>query len=548
MNWLNKTAYIFFFSALFCGTVAAQGGLPTETVDVIKNFDARLADAVRVQLKPELPALDTTTKRQAYNITAKTLRVEYLPPKIRPLSMKGDDVPKGYKGFARLGAGLPGAFYGEGSYHVFANKQFDMGINLLHHSANNSNKVENQRFSNNHAGLDATYFFEQGFAINGKLGYTRDVVHFYGYNDLNEELDTTRFSFEPEDIRQRFSIFDVSAKLFNGERTAADFNYNVGFDLYNLQDSYSARENGFDLRLEATKWFNEQNDLRVGLRTDFTSYRDTAKQSLNNFYLTPSFTIHGERFKVKLGAVVASHEDEFSFFPDIEAGANIVEGVVGIFVGAEGSLQKNTFRSLSTYNPFISSRIEVANTKYYHFYGGLKGEVSGVGYNAQVGYKSADDMALFLLNGQNDSIARFDVLYDTVNIVNIKVAVSAPLFKGFELLGSVSQNIYSPKNEEKAWHLPALTVNVGAKYRTDDNKLMVKGDFFLENGVPYLDSNGEAQNLNALFDISLGAEYYISKNFGLFMQLNNLANNKRQRWQRYPVYGLNALFGITARF
>jgi len=46
----------------------------------------------------------------------------------------------------------------------------------------------------------------------------------------------------------------------------------------------------------------------------------------------------------------------------------------------------------------------------------------------------------------------------------------------------------------------------------------------------------------------LGAEYFFSKNIGAFLQVNNLANNRRQRWQNYPTLGLNALVGVTARF
>lgn len=546
MKNLPNILFLALLLALIANTAQAQ--LPTEKVDVVKNFDARLDDAERVEVKPELPPLDTTTKRQTYTVATKTLEVEYLPPKIRPLSMKGDALPQSYKGYARLGAGFPKSFLGEGNYRFFSNKHFDMGIDLAHHSANNTQKIENQRFSNNHVGLDGTYYFDQGFAVKGQLGYTRNSVYFYGYNDLNEELDSTKFTFEPSDIKQHFSIFDVGASIFNGARTAADFNYHAGFDLYTMQDNYSARENGFKLNINATKWFNDQNALKIGLLTDFTTYKDTTKQNLNNFYLTPSFDIHGDRFKIKLGAIVASHEDEFSFFPDIQADASIVEGILTAYIGAEGNLQKNSFRSLSAYNPFIVSRLEVKNTRYYHYYGGIKGEFQGIAYNAEVGYKTADDLALFLLNGQTDSIARFDVLYDTVNIFNIKASITAPLVKGLDIIGVLNSNVYSPQREERAWHLPALSINIGARYHTEDNKFLVKGDLFIENGVSYRDINGDAQTLNALFDISLGAEYFFSKNFGAFIQLNNLANNHRQRWQRYPIYGLNALFGLSARF
>ena len=119
--------------------------------------------------------------------------------------------------------------------------------------------------------------------------------------------------------------------------------------------------------------------------------------------------------------------------------------------------------------------------------------------------------------------------------------------------GAVSQSFFSLDREEKPWHLPAFNVNVGARYTTTldakkETKLILRGDFFLENGVPYRDDDGNAQSLNGLFDISLGADFFFTKNIGGFVQVNNLANNKRERWHRYPTFGINAMLGIVARF
>ncbi len=523
----------------------AQNTLPTEQVDIVKSFDARLLETDRIPLAPELPPLDTSVKRQNYSITGRPLTVEYPAPQLRPLAMRGEKVPQVYNGYARVGGGMPSSLFGDLSYHLSKEKKYDFGIGALHHSANNNGKVENQRFSYTSAGVDGTYYMEQGFAINGKARYTADNVFFYGYNNLNDP-DNPTLSFAKEDVRQRFSTIDVGANIFNGERTAADFNYQAGFDFYNLQDSYAARENGFDLKINATKWIQERHAFRVNLRTDFTSYRDTAKQSLHNFYLQPNFTYSADAFRVKAGLNLVSNDDKFYFFPDIELSARIIGPVLNAFAGAEGSLQKNTFRSLSDYNPFISSRSRLRNTQYINYFGGIRGVVQGIDYRVQAGYKTTDNLATFLWNG--DSIPRFNVLYDTIDIVYFSAFLVAPLFKGFEINGKVQQNFFNAGKEGKAWHLPSLTISGGARYTTENGKASVRADVFLENGVPYLDSNGESKNLNALFDLSLGAEYRLGENFGLFLQLNNLANNRRQRWQHYPVFGLNALAGITARF
>ena len=542
-TYQNIVSSLFLLALPFF--LAAQETLPSGQVEVIRNFDARLLDTEPVKVRPELPPLDTTTKRQSYNILSKTFEVEYLPPKIRPVRFDGEAVQDSYNGYAKLGGGFPSALFGEFSYDLFAEDQYKFGIDLYHNSANNTKKVENQRFAFTKLGAHGTYYLDQGFAVDANLGYTIDNVFFYGYNEFNKENDTD-ISLDKEDIQQRFSIFDVGAKIYNGKRTQADFNYSAGFDIYLMQDDYAARENGFDLKFGANKWFNELHELKINLRTDFTSYRDTATQSLNNFFLQPSFTFHGDIFKAKLGLNVASHEDDFQLFPDVELSAALLGNVLSAFVGAEGSLQKNNFRSLTDYNPFLVSRIQVENTRYIQYYGGIKGNFQGIDYRAQLSYKDADNLALFLAN--QDSIPRFNVLYDTAQIFSIHGALTFEVLKGLNITGAVTQNFFSLEGQDKPWHLPSLTLNGGVRYTTMEGKLLVKGDFFLENGVPYLDRNNEAQNLNTLFDISLGADYLFTENIGAFVQVNNLANNRRQRWNYYPTLGLNALIGVTARF
>ena len=519
--------------------------LPSENVTVLKNFEAQLLDAERIEASPKLPAPDTSRSKQVYRLPYRDLNIDYPPPTIRPFGMRRDKTGDAYHGIIRAGGGFPNSLYGDGSYRYLFEDKMDFGLRVKHHSAS-FKKIENQRFSNTDAGLDGTYYFKQGFAVNGGLGYSANDAYFYGYN-----LDST-FTEDvlPEDVKQRFSNFRINGGVFNGERTVGDFNYLVHLDAYFLKDAYASKEQGFDLKFRGTKWFAEKHSLDILLRTDFTFFQDTFSQKLHNFFLTPAFTLHGDFFNVKLGVTVANHNDEFSFFPDVLGTVNILGSQLAAFVGAEGTFQKNTFLSLTTYNPFMESRPELRNTRVMHYFGGVKGDLGIIEYSGQAGYKQTQDLALFVLQ-ENPLIAshrRFEVIYDTVSIININGSIVVNLLDGLRIHGVVNQNIYTTTNEQKAWHLPAFTINGGVQYTTLENKLVLRGDVFLENGVPFRNDKGLADNLNTLFDVSLGAEYFFSKNIGAFVQVNNLADNQRQRWQLYPTYGINALAGISARF
>ena len=168
-------------------------------------------------------------------------------------------------------------------------------------------------------------------------------------------------------------------------------------------------------------------------------------------------------------------------------------------------------------------------------------------YKAEIGYKPSNELALFLTDSRDNK--RFQVLYDTVNIINIAGTITAEPVKNLQIDIMVGQNIYDVKNEEKAWHLPSLESNISLRYTAlKKENLMLKAEAYIADAVPFRNSLGVAQDLYSLFDLSLGAEYFVTKNIGVFINANNLFNNKRQRWFRYPSYGINLLGGVTARF
>ncbi len=535
--------YIFLFLAFtFSGNLllAQPGDLPSEEVEVIKDFEANLEESEKLVVEPALPPVDDSDKNLTYDIPLRTVKLDYLPPKIRPLALRKEKVGKSYNGFAKIGAGFPNSLYGELGYHFSDPDKYALTAALKHHQAN-FKQIENQRFSESGGRLNGDYYLDNGLAVGAYLGFQSDQLHYYGYND--EEITRSR-----EQSKQHFNLFDIGAKVYNGERNQGDLNYEAGVNLYRLTDNYAAGETGIDIQLGATKWFADKHPLKLKLITDFTTYDDTIKQTLNNFYLQPSFTFHGNGFKIKGGVNLASHNDKFFYFPDVEVAVNIIGNQLAGFAGAKGDLQKNTLRSLSDYNPFVATfnRIQLENTSYYQYYGGLRGSLSILDYQVEGAYKDAKNLPLYLTD-PTDTV-KFLTIYDTVRIFTLKGTISARPIKGLELVATIGQNIYNLEKEDKPWHLPALEANFGVRYTTLEDKLTLKANAFIENGVPYRDLRGTVGNLNGLFDISVGAHYRFSKNFGAFVDVNNLANNKRQRWLNYPTYGINVLAGISARF
>lgn len=531
-------ACFIFVSLVFSSALQAQETLPDEEIDVIKDFEASLEESRKIDVTPELPQLDTNSRQLTYALPTRTIQMQYLPPRIRPLAIKRDKVEPAYDGYIKLGYGTPNRPFGELAYNNTKNPKYDIGGHLNYHSANRKER-EHQRFQEVNGEVNGSYYFDQGYAASGGVGFRTNEVHFYGYdNDTRTEVR--------ERVQQRFNTYSARGKFFNGVRTAGDINYNAEFDLYSLTDSYASSEFGFDLELGATKWINELHPITVILDADFTSFKNGERRNLHNFGLRPSFTLHGDVFKAKAGINITSHKDNFRVFPDAEVTANIVGNQLAAYVGAGGGLYKNNFKNLTNYNPFIVSRIVPVNTNHLDFYGGIKGNLRVIDYQVQASYKIANNLALFV-NDPMDTI-RFQAVYDSVNIFNIEGTLEANPREDLRVMLTLSQNFYSTAQQAAAWHLPNLQFNAGAYYTTMKGKMVLSGELFIENGVKYQTLRNTEDRLGGLFDVNLGAKYKLNKRIGLFLHLNNVLNNTRERWKGYDIYGFNLLGGITAKF
>lgn len=532
-------------------TVFAQGNNPNledNSVTVVTNFEARLTEAERVRVNPAPPPVDTTSRRQTYSILPRPLLIEYPAPTIRPRAISRTEPEPINRGYVKIGAGLPSALYGDASYDLSGQENLDLGFYAKHYGFNNSGKVENQRASDTRVGTEANYLFEQGFAVAGGMSYDTRSRYYYGYNFPEFERDSN-LTFDRNEVRQRFNTFGLHARIYNGTRTQGDFDYRAGFGLTTTSADPSVRETNFDINIAATKWINETNPLDVEFIADFTSFKDTSTQNLNVVSLSPSYTVLvGDRVKLKAGIRLVGQEDDFDVFPNFTASTVVVDGLVSAFAGVEGNVQKNTLLSLSEYNPWINTRLRIRNSEATRFYGGLEGSFRGIAYRAEAGYKYLDNLALYKTRRDGTGVPKFNVVYDDGSQIYLQATATLPLVENLDLSGTVVQRFYSMENEDKPWHLPSFSLNAAGIYSFTNLPLQLRADFFVENGLPYETAEGGTDHLNALLDLSLNAEYTINETFGAWVRVNNLLNNKRERFHQYPTIGTNFMVGGTASF
>ena len=549
-----KNIVLTILSSCFLASALAQ--LENSGSQFLKPFKAKLLKSHKAEATPLLPHMDDSSNRELnYVVPTRLVEIQYPDPKIRTKNYDKEPPPKHYKIYSKIGIGYPIAPYIGLSYHSNASDKIKYGLGFRHHSGRGDLAFQN--FHNNEAHLFATYYGNQ-LAIGGDLEFNFDGTHFYGFNQ------NTRDTIAPtkQDVYQRFINIYANIHAFNGTLNKGHFNYRgaLSFDIFS--DRYQASELTVAPKFEMEKFFGENRKmpLKIDLGLHLNRFRDsisadTVPRTRLIGYLHPTFGLKLPRIKAKLGGNLGVSEGEFFIYPDLELEASLFKGQLNVYGGWTGRIRSNTFHSLTDYNPFIVSAMNMRHSKWQELYAGVRGNIQGIAYNLKVGYALTKDLPLFL----NDSLSAYDrfvVLYDTVNIFNIRGSLDFKLINNLRLLTTIGLNTYRTKAYAKAYHLPSLETNITLIYQLhlgkqsrNQNILDLKAEFFLNSGVPYFDEVlRQDKVLAGLFDLNLGASYYFTEKIGLFVDINNIVNNKNQRWHRYPQIGFNVMIGAVIKF
>jgi hypothetical protein len=228
------------------------------------------------------------------------------------------------------------------------------------------------------------------------------------------------------------------------------------------------------------------------------------------------------------------------------------KNVLIVQAGWIGNYIANSFRTLSGENPYMQDPTFLNNTKQTQYYGGIKATLGNhFSFNARAAFITFNNMPLFIndsLDGKSFYIKnerRIDDLqiHGDMNFINQDK---------FTLTAGLDLNTYTGLlDNAKAWELYPLKVTGSLRWNAF-KQVLIKGDIAAFSGAKallnYGLNNGLEKNMKGGTDISAGAEFKINKQFSAWLDLDNLLNSKYERWNNYPVYGLQVIGGILIHF
>jgi outer membrane receptor protein involved in Fe transport len=99
----------------------------------------------------------------------------------------------------------------------------------------------------------------------------------------------------------------------------------------------------------------------------------------------------------------------------------------------------------------------------------------------------------------------------------------------------------------KAINVPDFVIDASID-ATILSQLKIRLGYEMQSGRYGLEGYDEIEKMKDIQNVSLGASYIFNKSFSLYLQMNNLLNQKYEYWYTYPEQSITAIAGFTFMF
>ncbi|MDD4922356.1 MAG: hypothetical protein PHS30_07755 [Bacteroidales bacterium] len=562
-----------------------------------KEYQPTVESAEKIQVSPEIEIKTIAKRPLDFSITESptTIQGDYNPLPAAGVQMT---FPASNKlGYIRLGVGSHRSFVGDAQVNLLRKAKQTLDFSFQNRSIfgdlTNPAGETNRSYSNKNKFLASYKLHRDNTEIDADFAEQYKTWNYYGTwrtDSLPAEAlsipgkqwsSDTRFGFgiKSKNLGQPFSyIIHADAHLFRlgrGITSAAspaeekggrekEFKINAALN-YDLSPVFKlgldAIMRNFTYRAPVSWPADETNTYNADLISknfadrhwfEFSPY---ARMTYKKWILTAGLklsipTLESERVKANIIASASKAlGDKAVFNAKLDGGAQPLSYREGLemnpyldpSIRLSSSWKVIDLSAQIDYRPFQSLRLtpvlgyDVTKNAPF-FYNGLSGE----GVNNAYGN-------LFSVKYMTSNRLRFGVngLYSFRSLLTILGEININRYLNFSETDDINNQLKD--SGRKAWYKPGFEMRL----RADVNPIE-EVNLFLDYRMEALryaaDNNSFCKKLDDICDLTLGANYKLTKDVGLFLHLNNLLDQRYEVWNAYTVHGFTAVLGGSVSF
>ncbi|WEK35177.1 MAG: hypothetical protein P0Y53_22025 [Candidatus Pseudobacter hemicellulosilyticus] len=550
---MNKQLILKFVLAGICGAagfgVQAQDTTKRKTIDITSTFKPVLHEAAKINFNAAPPVVDTTRPRLNYAIPVQNLFFTYQPAELKPMALQMDSVSAWqYSNFIKLGIGNVHQPYVKAGFSFGDGQSTFFNIFVDHYTSKGSKDFQKNSLTS--VGVAGTYKTANKHELNGKIGFSSDDYYLYGFQP-------TTLQYSKSDLRQRFQTLEGKVDFRNTEPTEFGLTYRPNLKVSVFRDNHDPRgtETNTVLNVPLEKSFGDDFTFNLGATADLTNYQREGNGTLknvdekNNLYLVnTALQYKSSNLYIHGGILPSWDRKEFHMLPNIMADVTTSDKQLTLQLGWIGYYQKGSYQRFAGINPWLAQPDSLLNTRITERYAGLKGSVGNhFSYSTKIGFLRYHNMPLFV-NDDNDGKTFLVRNAAKLDVFQLHSEAAYNIGEQFGATAGFTYNSFSKvEGENKAWGMIPVELNAGMHWQIIKD-LMLRSELWVWDGAKYRGKDGSDYKGDTGFDLNAGVEFRITRNFNLWVQMNNILNNKYERWHQYEVFGFNILGGITYSF
>lgn len=514
-----------------------------EEINITSAFKPSIVRTGKLEFRADPPLKDTSSYVFRYNQATLNFKTSVGPIEVKPMAFKSDSDPNNNSGktfFAKLGYGNIQNPFASLSYNSKSQGNH-FSLHADHNSAKGS--FADQEYANSSLLAKFSKRINENQVADFSAGYDFNAYKLYGY-------DHDAITIPSDQIQQNYhhAFGGLSYQYVAGSDGQTLFTPSMRYDYFRTNRLVS--ENQLLIKMPVSFRIASGLHLKTAIDIQALQLSQNSKQQdaktliqvpLNIEYAVNQILLNG-------GITPVLKNDKLSVLPEILVSYKLPETSVKVKVGVHNELNINSMYKLNQINPFILPVDTLTIFQEQQYFAGFDlHSAKGLQLSVKTGYSQFKNQPLFINNGafgnelkvlNESSLSALMLDANLTYIFSNNLKFSSGL-KGY--------SFQKQSDYDEAYGLLPLELLFRLDWEPIE-QLKTRFTTVLWSGTMSKTGNNTDIKLQDAADISMGVEYKLNKKWALWIDLNNIANSRYQRWNQYPSFGFNFIGGVRYAF